>query len=179
MNNKNYLGGIAMLIAVIALGVAMFKTPIAPLGGLSHMQKESFIQGLFGGTNRQLDISNDGELTVGTNGTQFAGVKTGSCTIWTSSQTIAATSTQQIECQGATDGTISAITGITTDSVCSLAMASSTNTTVGSIALGGASASSTAGTIVGRLINLTGTTFTWTAAASSSDKWKYICFDPA
>lgn len=120
----------------------------------------------------------NGGLITGSTGNQIDTLKTGSCTIWTNSQTIAATSTQQAVCQSATDGTIGALTGVTTDGVCSLINASSTNTTVGGLVVEGSSASSTAGTIVARLANLTGTTFTWTAAASSSAQWNYVCYDP-
>ena len=119
-----------------------------------------------------------GGFTWGTNGTSINAIKTGSCTIWDDSTTIAATTTDQVECQGATNGSISAITGITADSICTLTMASSTVTTLAGLDVQGASASSTAGTIVGRLSNLTGTTFTWTAAASSSAQWNYTCIDP-
>jgi len=115
---------------------------------------------------------------IGTNGTRTATDLYGSCTIWAPSQTIVATSTQQAVCQSATNGTLSSITGITTDSVCQVVMASSTNTTYGGIDIQGASASSTAGTIVLRIANFTGDTFTWTAAASSSSKWNYLCKDP-
>ncbi len=119
-------------------------------------------------------------VTVGTNGTALAGVKTGGCTIWAPAQTITATTSQQVECQSATDGSLtSGLTGITADSTCHLTMASSTNTTLGTLVVGGASASSTAGSIVARIINFTGTTFTWDATASSSAKWKYTCYDPA
>ena len=119
-------------------------------------------------------------VTVGTNGTALSAIKTGSATIWAPAQTIAATSSQQVELQSATDGSLaSGLTGITADSICHVTMASSTNTTLGTLVVGGASASSTAGSIVARIVNLTGTTFTWDATASSSAKWKYTCFDPA
>lgn len=125
-------------------------------------------------------IDGDGDFTIGgTSGTETNALKYGSCTIWAPATTIAATSTQQIVCQGGTDGGITAITGITADSVCTLTMASSTNTTLASLVVGGASASSTDGNIVARLVNLTGDTFTWTANASSSPQWNYDCKDPA
>lgn len=122
------------------------------------------------------DVS--GYFRVGTNSTRTAGELYGACTIWAPANTIDATSTQQAVCQGSTTGGISALAGVTTDSVCNVVMASSTNTTLGGLVIGGASASSTAGTIVTRLVNLTGTTFTWTATASSSAQWNYMCKDP-
>ena len=104
----------------------------------------------------------------------------GSCTIWAGSQTIGATSTAQVVCQSATDGTLtSGLTNVTSDSYCTVTQASSTNTLSGGIAVGGVSASSTAGSIVVQIRNLTGATFTWNAAATSSSQWKYECKDPA
>lgn len=119
-----------------------------------------------------------GGLTWGTNGTNINAIKTGSCTIWDDSTTITASTTDQVECQSATNGSIGTITGITADSICQLTMASSTNTTILGLDVEGASASSTAGTIVARLGNFTGATFTWTAGASSSPQWNYTCIDP-
>lgn len=120
-----------------------------------------------------------GGLTVGTNGTALSGLKTGSCTIWARATTIGATSTVQVECQSATNGSLaSGLTGITSDSICQLTNASSTNTLSGSIVVAGVSASSTAGSIVARIANFTGTTFTWDSTASSSPKWQYTCYDP-
>lgn len=121
-------------------------------------------------------IDGSGSLQVGT---ALDGIRVGSCTIWAPDQTIAATSTQQAVCQSATNGSLtSSLTGVTTDAICNVTNASSTNTTIGGIVVGGVSASSTAGNIVVRLVNLTGTTFTWDATASSSAKWQYTCFDP-
>lgn len=120
-----------------------------------------------------------GAFTLGTNGTSMAAIKAGACTIWAPSNTITASTTQQIVCQGSITGNgIVAITGITTDAICQLTMASSTNTTLLGLDVQGASASSTAGNIVARLANLTGTTFTWSSAASSSNQWNYSCIDP-
>lgn len=120
--------------------------------------------------------------TIGTRGTSLAGIKTGSCTIWTPTATIAATTSAQVECQGATTGAnISRISGITLDSSCTLTAASSSSSLYGGIIVGNLSASSTSGTatsgtLLARLVNLTGGTFTWSATASSS--WKYTCLDP-
>lgn len=121
-----------------------------------------------------------GGFTWGTNGTSITAIKTGSCTIWANATTIAASTTKQVECQSATNGTLaSGLTGVTADSICSLIMASSTNAVSNGLSVEGVSASSTAGSIVGQISNLTGGTFTWDAAASSSPKWNYFCVDPA
>lgn len=109
--------------------------------------------------------------------TALTALNFGSCTIWTSATTIAATSTQQIVCQANTDGSIGALSNITASSNCDLIMASSTNTTLGGLVVEGVSASSTAGTLVARLANFTGATFSWTSTASSSSQWEYQCFN--
>lgn len=175
---------VGLLLALVVSATLLFGG--GGLGGsvIEHQQTD-FVNGLrvagdlvFDGTSGQPVV------TVGDNGTALANVKTGSCTIWAPANTIAATSSQQVECQGATNGSLSAsLTGITTDSTCYLKMASSTNTTLGTILIGGASPTSTAtvsaGSLVARIVNLTGTTYTWSAAASSSAQWQYTCFDPS
>jgi hypothetical protein len=63
MTNK-----IALVIAALAFlvsGVAIFKTPSAPLGGIGHQQKESFTQGLWAGNSRQFEVDNTGDVTAG------------------------------------------------------------------------------------------------------------------
>ena len=55
---------IAILIAVVALGVVVFKDNGVPLGGNAHYQKQSFIEGFYAGTSRQLEISRTGALTT-------------------------------------------------------------------------------------------------------------------
>lgn len=178
--NKNIVIGVLAILALLFGYNAVVGTLFGAASGPSHFQKESFLQGLAGGTRDQLSIDNLGQLTLGTNGTKLAAIKTGSCTIWDDSTTIAASTTGQVECQSATTGALtSGLTGVTADSICSVRVASSTNTTIGGVFPVGVSASSTAGSIVVGLYNQTGTTFTWSAAASSSSQWKYTCFDPA
>ena len=171
-NILKYVGVVALIIAIIGVYSPVAKE-VAQLGGLTNFDEVGTTDG-YEVDNSQV-IDGNGDLVLGTT---INAIRTGSCTIWAPATTITATSTQQVECQSATGGDISTITGVTADSICDLNMASSTNTTIGSLAIGGVSASSTAGTIVARLINLTGTTFTWTAVASSSPKWNYMCIDP-
>lgn len=170
-NTPIVLSLIAIVIAITGcftpVGQKVVSNGVKALGGMT---------GLAGLTITPIE-STDG-VKIGSNGSTYANIKSGACTIWAPATTIAASTSQQIVCQSATDGSIGSITGVTTDSVCNLMMASSTNTTSNSISLQGISASSTAGTLVGRLSNLTGTTFTWSAAASSSSQWNYLCFDP-
>lgn len=134
---------------------------------------------LAGVTNLDTLQLSDG-ITIGTNGTSIAGVVAGSCTIRSGATTIAASTTQQVDCQSATNGGLSSgLTGVTADSICSLQHASSTSVAGQGLGVFGVSASSTAGSIVAQLSNLTGGTFTWSAAASSSSQWKYSCIDPS
>ncbi len=162
--------GVLVVIALL-IGYAVFSGSVSFGGanatGPAHEQLETFKQG----------------LQISQRGTMIAGVVTGSCNIWAPANTIAATSSQQVECQRSTTGTISRITGITADSICTLQTASSTSVLSGGLIVGGVSASSSVvnqqGSIVARLVNLTGTTFTWSATASSSPKWNYTCIDPS
>lgn len=173
---KNWAGLIALVVLAIS---AVFGSSVAPSFGASGTRFPNGLSTIAASSPAAGELLTS-ILQVGSNGTDLAGIKTGSCTIWASSQTIAATSSAQVECQSATNGTLaSGLTGITADSICSLNNASSTNTTSGSIVVAGVSASSTPGSIVARIANLTGGTFTWDATASSSAKWTYSCFDPS
>ena len=172
METKNIVIGLGVVAIVIA-AFALFASPGGNLGN----KTASFVDAVGGfKVNGTSVFNSSGQLTFGTT---LAGIRTGSCTIWAGATTISATSTAQVECQSATDGSLaSGLTGVTSDSTCELTTASSTNTTLGSIVVAGVSASSTAGSIVARIANFTGTTFTWNSTASSSAKWKYTCLDP-
>lgn len=190
MTNPLKIG--ALVIAGIIVGLLFSAVSgSGNLGGVYSQVNQNFREGIKVGTSDQFSISSagavtnsgsetlTGSFTLGSGGTSLSAIVAGSCTIWAPATTIAATTTQQVVCQGATDGGISALTGVTTDSICTLNHASSTNATIGGIGVFGVSASSTAGYIQGQLSNLTGTTFTWTANASSSPQWTYACFDPS
>ena len=184
MDKNIVYGGILIAIVIALIGV------FTPAGKLTEQRVMDLVSQFGGTTNYDaLDVTDgysvdgttvingSGQLTLGTT---LAGIRTGSCTIWAPANTIAATTTQQIVCQSATNGSLtSGLTGVTADSICDLNHASSTNTTVLGLIVSGVSASSTAGSIVAQLGNHTSATFTWTAAASSSAQWNYACFDPA
>lgn len=187
MTNTKVIGGIAVLAVILSIfGLVGGNQPEQAslnLSGLTNYDEIGTTDGYEVDNSQVIDGSGNwvgtGTVKFGSNGTTLTAIKTGSCTIWAPATTIAASTTQQIVCQSATDGSIGSITGVTADSICQIINASSTNTTSNSIVVAGSSASSTAGTIVGRLSNLTGGTFTWTAAASSSAQWNYSCFDPS
>jgi hypothetical protein len=172
---------------VLGLTVAtLLFMQMSPTFGTAMYERTKWVGEYFSvGSSEQFHIDGDGDITttgsvtLGSDGTVLAGIKSGSCTIWAGATTIVASSTAQVECQGGTGGGITAISGVTSDSICSLQNASSTSTLFGGIVVGGVSASSTSGTIVARIANFTGATFTWNATASSSAKWTYSCIDPA
>lgn len=162
------------------LWIGLIVVAIIAIGGYFFPQ----VSGLLGGTTNYDTLSASAlKIGVGCNdgfgtctGSTISSINAGNCTIWAGANTIAASTTQQVVCQSATDGTLaSGLTGLTANSICQVNMASSTNTTSNGLVIGGVSASSTAGSIVVQVSNLTGTTFTWSAAASSSAKWNYYC----
>lgn len=182
MTNK-IIGTIAVLALVIGASALYFVWPfISPVansfGAVGVKLAENYDPYIRynGGYNSALPIQTTGTFQVGVNGNSINQISFGACTIWTGATTIAATSSQQIVCQGATNGTIAAIANIPANSNCDLVAASSTSILSGGLVISGVSASSTAGTIVANLSNFTGTTFTWSATASSSAKWDYQCF---
>ena len=122
------------------------------------------------------NVTADNGITVGTSGTSIERANYGTCDIFDVSTTITASSTNQVTCNG--DGTTasgSTLTGITAGDICFLQAPTTTPTTLSGLNLNGANASTTSGVIHGFITNQTGTTFTWTAAASSS--WQYYCVD--
>ncbi len=61
-------------IVVLALGYLAFVNRPVSLGsgevtGQTHYQKEAFLQGFYGGTSRQFELSNTGTVTIGSGGT--------------------------------------------------------------------------------------------------------------
>lgn len=110
---------------------------------------------------------------VGLLSNQKSRVSSGSCTIRSDTNTIAASSTKQVDCQGGAVITtaLADIPAWALGDTTFVSMSSSTPTTFAGLTVLGTSASTTAGYITVNLYNGTGTTFTWTAAASSS--WSY------
>jgi hypothetical protein len=115
-------------------------------------------------------------LRVGTSGTYNGRYDAGTCIIWAASNTIAATSTATIECTS--NGTETGLlTGVSNGDAVFVTLSTSTPSVslFGGLQVLGASASSTTGTIVLKVFNATGNTFTWTAAASSTS---YLAIKP-
>lgn len=183
MNQENNVGiwvgvGVAIVIAAVSLFLAVRSASVSPaagaITGITNYDNLGLLSLKVGvGCNSSFGYS-------GCSGTKWAGIVGGQATIWSSATTIAASSSAQVVLQTSTAGALtSGLTGVTADSICQVFMASSTNSTFLGLAVGGVSASSTAGSIVVQLFNQTGATFTWSAAASSSSQWQYLCHDPA
>lgn len=67
MTKSNVTLVIAILAMVIALGVAITggsSTTDTKLGGTVEYIKKSFVEGLFAGNNRQVEIQNDGDIST-------------------------------------------------------------------------------------------------------------------
>lgn len=131
------------------------------------------------GEVRTTTLTVTGASTLGTSGTAMNGLVAGNCTIWSPSMTIAASTTQQVECQSATDGSLTTtLSGVTADSFCELTPALTSLNAIAGLKLTGYVASSTdAGTITATLANSSASQFKFTSTASSS--WSYICVDPS
>lgn len=110
---------------------------------------------------------------IAQDGTRVTGLNTGTCNIY-ADVSIAATSTEAVDCGGGALGQ-TALQGISAGDVCWIQQATSTTPVLNGIDAIKANASSTSGFLTLGVSNLTGGTFTWTAAASSS--WQYLCLD--
>ena len=69
------LNNVTTVIAILALvlgGVAVFSdgTPVPPeylpVGGTVGYQKQSFLEGFYAGTSRQVEVTRTGAVTIGT-----------------------------------------------------------------------------------------------------------------
>lgn len=169
---KNF---IAIGLGVVAVVIAAL--PLFSSGGNLGNATQSFWQATyFVATNTTAKSTLAGGIKVGSSGTSISRVNAGFCTIHSTATSIGALASSTVSCQGATTGGLSALTGVAVGDVCSLGIATSTNT--GGIALRvvAASASSTQGYIHAVIGNTTTASFTWSAAASSS--WPYSCIQP-
>ena len=139
------------------------------------------------GYNSELDIKTTGDTTlasttattlkVGQVGSAVTRIVRGTCNMQSNANTIAATTTVQIDCQAGAGGTQSALTNVpawASGDTVFFGLASSTATSFGGLNVIGASASTTAGYITLQLYNQTGGTFTWTRLASTSHQYLFI-----
>lgn len=144
MKNKIIL--IIATLALVIAGVAVALNSGLFLGsGATHFQKESFYEGLFAGTNRQINISRDGTMTIGTSGSALSVVAKGTCSILANAS-VAATSTKNFDC---------AFSGVRAGDIV-MAHLSASSTLASQYVVKGYVASSTDGYITFSVLNLTG-----------------------
>lgn len=205
------VAGIALVLAAIAVVVAWRSNSVpnisqgpAHLGAVGGLLAENYMPYVMynGGYNSAKDLTISGvttlsgatsltsTLTVGSSGTALNRVNTGICYLRPTASTIAASSTQLVDCQGTaavknpsgTAGSVaSALPGVTLGDFVQVTLSTTTGlggTTAGSfiggLSLLGASASTTAGYINLIIANLSGTIFTWPVAGAASGTASYL-----
>lgn len=100
-------------------------------------------------------------------GSQIQGMFAGNCIIYAYATTIAASSTATVDCQAGA-GALTALPGLQAGDNVFVHATSSWPTTAQGLLISSSQASTTNGYISLKLINNTGTTFTWTNTASTS-----------
>ena len=168
---KNHL---SLLIIAWLLFTGLFgAAPVAPVQNPLSL-----------GGNEVSTIGNWWKFTngfqMGSSGTNFDRINSGTCYIKAYAATIAATSSAFVDCQataavGASG--ISALTGVTYGDSVFVAFATSTGTTLAGLVIQSASASGTPGYMQLNVSNLTGTTFTWPTTGTASGTASYIATD--
>ncbi len=172
----------AIVVLVVSLGLMMMYGPSATVSRLGTIA--SGITNFTGisvvtqnGITGKFDVSGSGT------GTQFQRLNGGQCYIQPYATTIAATSTDRVDCQAtaAVGGIVPAagvdvaLTGVTFgDNVVANLSTTTTGSTVGGLVLEGVSASTTAGYIQLSVLNLTGTTFTWPTTGVATGTASYF-----
>lgn len=163
------LGGLigASLLSSANLGAAQNLTTVGNPWSFTNLTSPG------GGGGVTMASSTLTRFKVAQDGTQVTGINTGFCNIYAYATTIAASSTGAVDCQTGT-ASLSPLQGVAVNDVCFVGQATTTPNTVNGLVFQG-SASTTNGYISMRVINNTGGTFTWTAAASTSIP--YVCLD--
>lgn len=131
----------------------------------------TFSEPMFGAVIARTTITNPWTFASTTKasstGNEITRINFGFCNIRSHTTTIAASSTQQVECNGGTTSNV-ALTGVTAADKVFILPATTTPTTFEGLHILGASASSTAGSITLLVYNGTGASYAWTAAATTS-----------
>lgn len=190
--SASILASVAILLSLVAIAVSWNNKPegnkFGAVGAITGMLAENYIPYVLynQGYNSALDITTTGNTTlasstattlkVGQVGTGHTRINSGTCNIHAGVNTISASSSVQVDCQSGT-GTQTALSNLpawAAGDKTFLSFASSTPTTIQGLIINGASASTTAGFITAIISNHTGTTFTWTALASSTLQYLFI-----
>lgn len=162
-----FLIGAVIVIAVLVAALSLFHNHSVSLVGASsgpaHYQKESFLQGLASGVRDQFSLDNAGNLTttgtfkLGSSGTAQANQVNTTCSI-KSDASASATSTVYGYCTG--------VTGVTSADSVDAGFATSSVLMTDQWVISGAKASTTAGSIDFRILNLSGKAQAFSAATT-------------
>lgn len=177
MSNKKLTIGL-VIVAVIAI-IGVF-TPSVQKSVSSNLGRIDTAFTNIGGS--QLSIgSGCSDSNTSCTGTAINQMNDGTCYIKAYATTIAATTSVGVDCQAtaavsASTGSIgSPLAGVQLGDFVQATLSTTTaGTSYGGLSLLGASASTTAGYIVLRIENLTGTTFTWSTSASATGTASYM-----
>lgn len=170
MNNTPKLLPAVLVAVVIAIvgGWMLFHSG-TPVGTTANQTSTAgyYNAGLGFKVNGTTVINSSKQLVLGTSGTAITGLVYGTCQVVAYSTTISASSTAQVDCSsnGMATGTISGLTASQLVDAWATTTLSSVSQGVSIVASHG---SSTAGIITLRISNGSGTTFTWSGAASTS-----------
>lgn len=156
----------AFLLSCLAIFIAVqVHAPAAKVGGTTNYDTIS-VSGF------QIGAGCNNGFGVCT-GSLVSQANFGQCFIQAASQTIAASSTQTVDCQAGTAGINSPLAGITAGGGVQVTLGTTSPTLYEGLQIRNASASSTPGYITLNIYNGTGASFTWTAAASSSPIYQF------
>lgn len=177
MTNKNLTIGLLITLVIAIIGiftpfVQSLTSSFGAVGGKLIEQYDPYVR-YNGGINTALPFKTTSTTQFGTSGDQLTQANFGVCNIWAASNTIAASTTIQVDCGAGINGATS-LTGVSYPSVVQLQAPTTTSQVSGGLRIMGVSASSTPGYITLILRNDTGGSFTWTAAASSSQQYEVV-----
>lgn len=162
---------VVVLILLGTFAAGQSGTGAGITGGLTSTESTYIAQGGFGvGTEHSFNriFNSTGQLVLGQSTSPITQILPGTCNIINYSSTIAASTTQQVDCDAGTTGAPVAISGIQSGDKIFIDLASTTPTTYGGLDLVKVAASTTAGTITLWIFNQTGAAFTWANSSTSS-----------
>lgn len=183
-NGWKWISGIEFAI-VVAIGIWMLIPASHAFGAVGVKLIENYDPYVRynGGIQTALPFKTTSTMQIGTNGTLMNRLNAGQCYVQAYATTIAASTTAQVDCQGTA---LTYVTNTSNDTTLTgvafgdnvVAEFSTTTAVVagayGSIAVVGASASTTAGYISLRVENLTGALFTWPITGAATGTVSYF-----
>ena len=172
MTSRNLEWVALIAVAIIAIGGYFFPQ----ISALAGRVGSEFPNGISVGTGVGATLN---KFTVNANGTPVSRINAGTCYIKAYATTIAASSTANVDCQAtAAIGTITAtgaaLTGVTDGDIVIAQLSTTTAGTTGQgLQVIGANSSTTAGHIDLRVVNNTGTTYTWSTSGNATGTVNY------